>query len=80
MHGPVFSAPCHFRFAASKTVGLVARGVKQSMSIVGTRSEHPAYSVDNQARESSKASVASISKPASQYVVFISDTYSSNMN
>ena len=32
--GPVFSAPCHFRFAAGKTVGLVARDVKQSMSVV----------------------------------------------
>ncbi len=38
---------CHFRFTAGKTVGLVARDVKQSMSIVGTRwSKHPVYSVD----------------------------------
>jgi hypothetical protein len=32
--GPVFSALCHFRFAAGKAVGLVARDVKQSMSVV----------------------------------------------
>ena len=36
LRGPVFSALCHFRSAAGKTVGLVARDVKQSMSVVET--------------------------------------------
>ena len=34
LRGPVFSALCHFRSAAGRTVGLVARDVKQSMSVV----------------------------------------------